>query len=142
MKDKLDWLFDREDKTQITMVLQIFPENPNSSTLRLALDGQLDALTATDLDKSIQITLTPDIETIILDLQNLSFISSAGLRIFAKIRKIIKSRDGRVLFINPTPQVKKVFDIVKVVPLSEVFVNTTELDEYLARIQASVDAQK
>lgn len=121
------------------MALQILFENPNPSTLRLALDGQLDTLTATDLDKSIKNSLTDEIKTIILDLQNLSFISSAGLRIFAKARKILKSRNGELLFINLTPQVKKVFDIVKVVPLSEVFLNTTELDEYLARMQANVE---
>ncbi|KGF71623.1 anti-sigma F factor antagonist [Neosynechococcus sphagnicola sy1] len=114
-------------------------ENTNSSTLRLALNGQLDTLTATELDQSIQNTLTPSINTLVLDLQNLSFVSSAGLRIFAKTRKIMKSRDGKLFFTNLTPQVQKVFDIVKAVPLSEVFRNTKELDEYLALMQSNVD---
>jgi anti-anti-sigma factor len=121
------------------MVLQILVENTESTTLRLALEGKLDALTATDLDRSIQNTLTPNIKTLILDLENLNFISSAGLRVFAKLRKTIKSRDGELLFTNLTPQVKKVFDIVKAVPLAEVFMNTEELDEYLAVIQKNVD---
>jgi len=123
------------------MALQVLVENTNSNTLSLALDGQLDSLTAPDLDKSIQINLTENIKTLIFDLQNLSFISSAGLRVFAKARKILKSREGDVFFINITPQVKKVFDIVKAVPLSEVFANVEELDKYLAVMQSNVDAE-
>ena len=105
------------------------------------MDGQLDSLTAPDLDKSIQTNLTENIKTLIFDLQNLSFISSAGLRVFAKTRKILKSREGDVFFINITPQVKKVFDIVKAVPLSEVFANVEELDKYLAVMQSNIDAE-
>ena len=121
------------------MALQVLVENTNSNTLSLALDGQLDSLTAPDLDKSVQTSLTDNIKTLIFDLQNLSFISSAGLRVFAKTRKILKSKEGDVLFVNITPQVKKVFDIVKAVPLSEVFANVEELDKYLAVMQSNVD---
>ena len=121
------------------MALQVLVENTNSNTLSLALDGQLDSLTAPDLDKSVQTSLTDNIKTLIFDLQNLSFISSAGLRVFAKTRKILKSKEGDVLFVNITPQVKKVFDIVKAVPLSEVFANVEELYKYLAVMQSNVD---
>lgn len=123
------------------MALQVLVKNTNSNTLSLALDGQLDSLTAPDLDKSIQTSLTQNIKTLIFDLQSLSFISSAGLRVFAKTRKTLKSREGDVFFINITPQVKKVFDIVKAVPISEVFANVEELDKYLAVMQSNVDEE-
>jgi len=123
------------------MPLQILAKNTDSGTLNLALDGQLDTLTATDLDKSLQNTLTAEIKTLILDLQSLTFVSSAGLRIFAKARKIMKSREGRIYFTNPTPQVQKVFDIVKAVPLSDVFVSTEELDAYLTVMQTTIDEE-
>jgi anti-sigma B factor antagonist len=123
------------------MALQVLVKNTNSNTLSLALDGQLDSLTAPDLDKSIQTSLTQNIKTLIFDLQSLSFISSAGLRVFAKTRKTLKSREGDVFFVNITPQVKKVFDIVKAVPISEVFANVEELDKYLAVMQSNVDEE-
>ncbi|WP_201324622.1 STAS domain-containing protein [Pseudanabaena sp. lw0831] len=122
------------------MALQILTDNSNPDTLCLSLDGQLDTLTASDLEKSLQSNLNQDIQTIIFDLQNLSFVSSAGLRVFAKARKTMKSKEGKVFFTNLTPQVKKVFDIVKAVPLSEVFVNTEELDAYLTVMQANVES--
>ncbi len=120
------------------MALQILVENINPSTLSLELDGQLDSLTANDLDQSIQINLTQNIQTLVFDLQKLSFVSSAGLRIFAKSRKTLKSREGKVYFTNLTPQVKRVFDIVKAVPISEVFASTEELDAYLTVMQSEV----
>ncbi len=120
------------------MALQILVENINPSTLSLELDGQLDSLTANDLDQSIQTNLTQNIQTLIFDLQKLSFVSSAGLRIFAKSRKTLKSREGKVYFTNLTPQVKRVFDIVKAVPISEVFASTEELDAYLTVMQSEV----
>ena len=123
------------------MALQILVENTNPSTLAIALDGQLDSLTADDLDKSVQTSLTQNTKTLIFDLQNLSFVSSAGLRVFAKARKTLKSREGDVFFTNLTPQVKKVFDIVKAVPISEVFANVEELDKYLAVMQSNVNEE-
>ncbi|PZO39832.1 MAG: anti-sigma factor antagonist [Pseudanabaena frigida] len=123
------------------MALQILVENINPSTLSLALDGQLDSLTANDLEKYLLTGLTQDTLTLIFNLQNLSFVSSAGLRIFAKARKTLKLRDGKVFFTNLTPQVKKVFDIVKAVPISEVFANAEELDAYLAVMQSEVEEE-
>ncbi|MFM7599933.1 MAG: STAS domain-containing protein [Pseudanabaena sp.] len=121
------------------MALQILASNSNLDTLCLSLDGQLDTLTASDLEKSLQSNLNQDVQTIIFDLQNLSFVSSAGLRVFAKARKIMKSKDGKVFFTNLTPQVRKVFDIVKAVPISEVFASIEELDAYLTVMQSEVE---
>lgn len=121
------------------MTLQIHVENTNSSTLCLALNGRLDTLTANDLEQSIHSNLTPNTQTLILNLQSLSFISSAGLRVFAKARRTMTSKNGKLYFTNLTPQVKKVFDIVKAVPPAEVFANTQELDDYLEAMQADIE---
>lgn len=120
----------------MTLQIQIEPSKPD--TLHLMLNGELDSTTASELEKSINDSINNDIKTIILDLQNLSFVSSAGLRIFAKARKMMKSRAGVVYFTNLSPQVKKVFDIVKAVPLSEVFQNVAEIDAYLKKMQQNV----
>ncbi|MFM6133985.1 MAG: STAS domain-containing protein [Cuspidothrix sp.] len=120
----------------MSLQIQIEPSKPD--TLHLRLNGKLDAVTASELEKSINDSINNEIKTLILDLQNLSFISSAGLRIFAKARKMVKSRAGMVYFANLSPQVKKVFDIVKAIPLSEVFQNVQEIDAYLKKMQDNV----
>ena len=45
---------------------------------------------------------------------------------------------GQTLLIHPQPQVRKVFDIVKAVPVNEVFSSTQELDAYLDKMQRKV----
>jgi len=117
------------------MTLQIQNEFLEPTTLYLILNGKLDTITAPDLENFISNKLNHEIKTLIFDLQKLSFVSSAGLRVFAKSRKMMKSRQGKICFVNLSPQVQKVFDIVKAVPISEVFQSTEELDAYLKMIQ-------
>ena len=62
----------------------------------------------------------------------------AGLRSVARIRKTTRSLQGQTLLLDPQPQVRKVFDIVKAVPVNEVFTSTQELDAYLDRMQRQI----
>ncbi len=78
------------------MTLQIHTQPSDETSIYLVLDGTLDAVTAPILDQFISDRVDPAIATLILDLQKLSFVSSAGLRIFAKARKLMKSQEGTV----------------------------------------------
>ena len=121
------------------MTLQVNTDS-FSDTVRIVLNGELNTLTASQLEQQINDTVTPQTMALIMDLENLSFVSSAGLRIFAKAQKIMKAQNGRAYFVRPSPQVKKVFDIVKVVKVSDVFTSDDELDDYLAAMQRDVVA--
>lgn len=115
--------------------LRIDSLDPQKSTLYL--QGRLDALTFGEFDKEaekVQQHMAPG-STLVLDLSSLEYISSAGLRSIAKTRRAMRARDGRTLLVNPQEQVRKVFDIVKAVPVNEIFKDLRELDEYLDRIQ-------
>lgn len=117
------------------MPLEIFSKISTSSTAHLLLRGKLDAVTAQEFDEYIERSMDLAIRTLIVDLQQVNFLSSAGLRSFAKAIRIFQAREGKVFFVNPSPQVKKVFEIVRVVPLQSVFKDLEELDDYLAHIQ-------
>ena len=112
--------------------------SPQRATLRL--HGRLDAMTFGDFDGGAAPVLAQMGQggTVVLDLAALDYISSAGLRSIAKIRKLMRAREGHTLLVNPQPQVRKVFEIVKAVPVSDVFSSVEELDVYLDRIQRRV----
>ena len=55
-----------------------------------------------------------------------------------KARKVLAARAGKVLVVNLQPQIRKVFDIVKAVPVSDVFASVAELDAYLDAMQRKV----
>ena len=112
--------------------------SPQRSTLRL--HGRLDAMTFGEFDAAAASVLHQMAAggTVVLELSSLEYISSAGLRSIAKIRKSMRAREGQTLLCNPQPQVRKVFEIVKAVPVSDVFSSVQELDEYLDRIQRKI----
>jgi len=124
------------------MSLTIDYQQPNRGLATLAIGGRLDAQTAPELDAAA-VTAgegVSDNATIVLDMKGLDYISSAGLRSIAKLRRAMQARGGTVLLVNPQPQVRKVFDIVKAVPVNEVFTSIAELDAYLDTMQRKVIA--
>ena len=73
-----------------------------------------------------------------LDLAELQYISSAGIRSIFRARKALSARGGKVVVVNPQPQIQKVFDVVKAVPMNEIFSSLAEADAYLDLMQRKV----
>lgn len=101
--------------------------------------GSLDTGTAGVLEAHLDRLLADEgVTTVVLDLKDLAFITSAGLRVIIATRKRLAARDGSVVIGNPQPQVAKVFAIVMALPGVSVFENDDELDRYLINIQRKV----
>jgi len=116
--------------------IQIEGSGPKRSC-RLA--GHLDTHTYQQADAALGPVLTDaSVTLLVLDLSDLEYISSAGLRTVFKARKALGARGGKVLVANPQPQIRKVFDLVKAVPFSEIFSSTAEADAYLDAMQKRV----
>ncbi|HEU0152210.1 MAG TPA: STAS domain-containing protein [Arenimonas sp.] len=105
---------------------------------RVALAGRLDTHTYGDLDQQLAPVLGSSIHSLVLDLAGLDYISSAGVRSIFKARKALAARGGKVVVVNPKPQIQKVFDVVKAVPLDEIFSSVEEADAYLDAMQKKV----
>ena len=102
---------------------------------RIELKGRLDTHTSQKLETSLAGLDPQELPVQILDMQNLNYISSAGLRCIFKAKKVVVAAGGRLLLVNLQPQVKKVLDIIKALPDRAVFSNNAELDEYLDKMQ-------
>ena len=105
---------------------------------RLALAGRLDTHTYSELDAQLAPMLASGIQSLVLDLAGLEYISSAGVRSIFKARKALAAHGGKVVVVNPQPQIQKVFDVVKAVPLEEIFPTIEEADTYLDAMQRKV----
>ena len=116
-------------------------EQHEGSTTRLHLVGELDTTTAPELRPVIENLRRKPPLVLVLRLRDLSYISSAGLRCVFQMKKIMKENDGRFVVSEPSPQVRKVFDIVKAVPLKSVFSSEAELDAYLDKMQRQVSEE-
>ena len=117
------------------MDLKIHIDAPKDDSCRVALGGRLDTHTYGQLDLELAPVLETPPRTLIFDLARLEYISSAGIRSIFKARKAIEGRGGKVLVSNPQPQIRKVFDIVKAVPMDSIFSSSQEADDYLDLMQ-------
>ncbi|MBA3928102.1 anti-anti-sigma factor [Pseudoxanthomonas japonensis] len=120
------------------MSLDIELSPPGKGSQRVAVRGRLDTHTYEDLDEALAPLLTRQLHSLVLDLSGLEYISSAGIRSIFKSRKALAPHGGKVLLVNPQPQIQKVLDMVKAVPLNEIFSSTAEADAYLDLMQRKV----
>jgi len=105
---------------------------------RVSIAGSLDSNTAPELQQSIDAAIDASVRSIIIDFKDLDFISSAGLRVIFKTKKVMSSCGGKLYLINLQPQIKKVFEIIKALDGMNVFKNQDEMDEYLSDMQDKV----
>ncbi|MFO1478387.1 MAG: STAS domain-containing protein [Verrucomicrobiota bacterium] len=103
----------------------------------IKLAGSLDTATAPELDRELMKVLAGRIQELVFDLGQLTFVSSAGLRLFSNARKQMTMRGSSATFVNMQPQVAEVFAIIQALPGISVFKDLEALDRYLAQRKGS-----
>ena len=106
-----------------------------SGAITVKLGGSLDTTSSPALEQQLAPVLAGKTKDIVFDLNDLLFISSAGLRVFSLTRKQLVERGGHASFVNMQPQIKEVFEIIRALPGLRVFKDMDELDTYLAERQ-------
>ena len=103
--------------------------------------GSLDTMTYLTLEDEIDSLLHKGPKMIIFDMQELEYISSSGVGVILKARKMMKHNHGEVFLVNLQPQVEKVFEIIKALPDQRIFKDLKELDTYLDKMQKKIIAE-
>ena len=120
------------------MALTVRVTQDRSFSRTVHLDGRLDSDTVALLDEKLRGLADSSVDVVVFDLEDLEYISSAGLRSIFGTRQALAARSGRIVLLNARPQVQKVFDIVKATDLAAVFTSVEELDRYLDAMQRKV----
>ncbi|MER2142752.1 MAG: STAS domain-containing protein [Eubacteriales bacterium] len=81
----------------------------DGSALVIALEGRLDTTTAPELEAELK-TCLDGITDLTLDLTNLDYISSAGLRVLLSAHKTMM-KQGQMKVTNASEIVREVFDV-------------------------------
>ena len=119
------------------MALKIHVDEGRAQAKTLVLDGRLDQESVHALDAQLDAVLASAVKVLVFDLAKLEYIASAGLRSVFRAQKAISARGGRSALLHAQPQVRKVFEIVKVADPS-IFRSVEELDGYLDAMQKKV----
>ena len=76
--------------------------------LTIKLDGKLDTNTSPELDSKM--SELEGVEEVIIDMKNLNYISSAGLRVLLSMQKIM-NKQGKMTIINVCENVMDIFEV-------------------------------
>ena len=120
------------------MSLMMNIENKMHGYYVVTLNGRLDSITYADCEAKITSILIPATKSIVMDMSNLDYISSMGLRIVLKTRQIIESHGGKVFIVNMQPQIKKVLEIANLLRGMTLFAGIKEADDYFDAMQKKV----
>ena len=123
----------------LTTTVSIDEQN---SVARVALNGALNTDTAPGFEKRLQEVLDSEQQLIVLDMKELDYISSAGLRVIFKAAKQAKAGGRSLAAANRKPHIDKVFEILKALPDMAVFANEQELDDYLDAMQRKAKGEE
>lgn len=77
----------------------------------VSVKGRMDAVTSPEFEKNLSALIATGETTFLINLSQLEYISSAGLRGILTIAKQLKAKDGKIFFAALQGAVKDVFQI-------------------------------
>jgi anti-sigma B factor antagonist len=93
--------------TQFKIEHQPLPEQGH----RLSVSGELDLATTPQLERQARTLLAGGARSIVIDLANLNFIDSTGLRLLLLLSQQAAEEGWRMLIARPSEQVQKIIKI-------------------------------
>ncbi|MGD2011374.1 MAG: STAS domain-containing protein [Desulfobacterales bacterium] len=86
-------------------------ENQKEGISIFKLNGRLDSNTSPALEKKLVSAIENGTRNMVIDFENLDYISSAGLRIILKTTKDLKRTEGNIVLCAMQDYVREVFEI-------------------------------
>jgi anti-sigma B factor antagonist len=85
---------------------------PDSPIMILRLMGRLDASTVGQLERALSDAQQSGVRAILIDLSQLVYVSSSGLRVMLSARSAIRKKGGDIFLCALSHSVREVFDMV------------------------------
>lgn len=85
-----------------------YEKSEDGTDLRLTLDKRLTAVTAEEIEKTLQEKLE-GVKNFTVDMKKLVYISSAGLRLLLKAKKFMNENGGSMAIENSVPEITEIF---------------------------------
>ena len=89
----------------------------------ISVKGRINAVTAPDLEKSISELMGGEEKFLIVNLGDLEYISSAGLRVILATAKKLKAEQGDIMIVGLQGNVKEVFELSGLYSIFKIFDN-------------------
>ncbi|MHC1729043.1 MAG: STAS domain-containing protein [Syntrophobacteraceae bacterium] len=98
--------------------------------------GRIDGLTSPQLHRSLSELILRGVRIIVVNVEGVNYISSAGLRVFLQVQKELKKVEGEIILYGAAHQVAQVFDTTG---MSRHFCSVSTLEEIKSKAAALSD---
>jgi anti-sigma B factor antagonist len=92
----------------------------------VTVSGRVDSSTAPDLQKALQDLLDTDHTQLVLDLKDVDYMSSAGLRVLVAMQKAAKKNGGALRVAQPSVRVNEVLELAGLTPVFDIYPDVVE----------------
>ncbi|MFC1807583.1 STAS domain-containing protein [Candidatus Omnitrophota bacterium] len=116
------------------MALEIKITKKQDYAYTVELNGSLDNETYNQFIAEVGEIVDDKTKAVVFDLAGLSYISSAGIGAVLNTKKALKQRGSSSAIVNIQPQIKKVFDAMKIMPMVNILDDATEADMFIDAI--------
>lgn len=90
-----------------------------NNILILTIEGSIDSKTAGDLQNQIMDSVA-DAKNIIMNLSAVEFLSSAGLRILLMVYRQLKARNGKIILVGVSEDIRDVMEMTGFINFFEI----------------------
>lgn len=116
----------------MTLDIKIIKKEEN--VYAVALKGSIDTDTYTQLEKELAGIINDKTKAVVFDMENVTYVSSIGIKVIIDAKKTLESRGAGFAMINLRPQIKKIFEVLKILPMFDIFSDMPEADKYIDQI--------
>ncbi len=117
------------------MSLKIKSSEERPQCFVIKLEGRLDTETHQQFASMVDMVFGTPVKAVTLDVAELDYMSSMGLRVLMQLMKRLKAQGAPLLVIHPKDSIKAVLEIANVLPSMSLFESVAEADAYLENIQ-------
>jgi len=98
------------------------------------LKGPIDSKTYQELEQELNEITNENTKAVILDMSGVDYVSSMGVKVVITAKKSLERKKASFAMVDLQPQVKKVFDMLKILPMFDIFDDAPEADKYIDQI--------
>lgn len=95
------------------------------------LDGSIDSDSYLEFGDELRDIVGEKTKAMLIDMKKVAYVSSIGIKALLDIKKYLEKKNASFAMINLQPQVKKIFEVLKLLPMFDFFEDMAQADKYI-----------
>jgi len=116
------------------MSIEIKVVEKKENVYLVQLQGSIDSQTYKQLDDKLRELISDNTKAVVFDFEGVEYISSAGIGAIMWAKNTLEDQYASFSMVNLKPKIKKIFDVMKLLPIMNIFEDMPQAYEYIDQI--------